>query len=67
MKEITNLQPVANDVKQLIEQSKRSVALAVNSEITLLYWRVGKRINEEILGNERAEYGKKVIALLAEQ
>lgn len=67
MKELTNLQPVATDVKQLIEQSKRSVALSVNSEITLLYWRVGKRINEEILGNERAEYGKKIVALLAEQ
>lgn len=29
--------------------------------MTMVYWYVGKRINEEVLQNERAEYGKQVI------
>jgi predicted nuclease of restriction endonuclease-like (RecB) superfamily len=59
--------PVAIDVKSLIEQSRQDVALAINAEITWLYWQVGKRINDEVLGNERAEYGKQVIQSLSIQ
>jgi predicted nuclease of restriction endonuclease-like (RecB) superfamily len=59
--------PIASDIKTLIEQSRRNVALTVNAEISLLYWKVGKRINDEILGNERAEYGKQIVATLSQQ
>ena len=55
------------EVTQLIEQSKQNVAVAVNAEITLLYWNVGKRINNEVLNNERAEYGKKIVQSLSAQ
>jgi predicted nuclease of restriction endonuclease-like (RecB) superfamily len=37
----------------------------VNAELTLLYWQVGKRISDEVLKGERAEYGKQVIANLS--
>ena len=40
------------DVKQLIEQSRLRVASVVNSEISMLYWFVGKRISEDVLKNE---------------
>jgi predicted nuclease of restriction endonuclease-like (RecB) superfamily len=65
--EIKNIKPIANEVIQLIEQSRQNVALAINAEITLLYWSVGKRINEEILVNERAEYGRQIIKELSYQ
>lgn len=65
--ERNNILPIASDIKTLIEQSRNNVALAVNAEITLLYWNVGKRINDEILGNERAEYGKQIVATLSRQ
>lgn len=61
------INPIAFDVKQMIETSRQHVAVAVNSEITLLYWKIGKRINEEVLGNERAEYGKQVVISLSRQ
>jgi predicted nuclease of restriction endonuclease-like (RecB) superfamily len=61
------LNPIALDIKQMIDTSRQNVAIAVNSEITLLYWKIGKRINEEVLGNERAEYGKQVVVMLAQQ
>ena len=64
-KNINNTQPIAADIKLLIEQSRHNVALAVNAEITLLYWHVGKRINDEVLKNNRAEYGKQIVVSLA--
>ena len=66
-REINNIQPIAADIKKLIEQSRQNAALAVNAEITLLYWHIGKRIKTEILGDERARYGKKLISGLSEQ
>jgi hypothetical protein len=32
-----------------------------------MYWRIGNRINSEILGNQRAEYGKQIVATLSRQ
>lgn len=50
------------DLAQIIEQGKSQLTKQVNSVLTLTYWHVGKKINEHILNNERAEYGKQVIA-----
>jgi hypothetical protein len=52
------------EIKQLIEQSRNNVAVTVNAEITALYWHIGNRINNEVLHNERAEYGKQILASL---
>jgi len=68
--EVPALPPAASllsDIRALIESSRQRVAVGVNAELSFLYWSVGKRINEEILGNERAEYGKQVLASLALQ
>lgn len=35
--------------------------------MTLLCWKIGKRINEEILQGERADYGKPIVATLSQQ
>jgi hypothetical protein len=54
-----------SDLAQIIEQGKKQVVAQVNSVLTLTYWHVGKKINEHILNNERAEYGKEVISPIA--
>ncbi len=59
--------PLVAEVKQLIQSAQQRAAVAVNAELTLLYWQVGKRIADEVLNGERAEYGKQVIASLAQQ
>jgi predicted nuclease of restriction endonuclease-like (RecB) superfamily len=64
---LPDLPLIASDIKQLIEQSRQNVAVAVNAEITLLYWNIGRRINEEILNFTRAEYGKQIIDTLSKQ
>jgi hypothetical protein len=48
---------IFSEIKSFIEQSKQLVAISVNSTLSLLYWQIGKRINEEILNSKRAEYG----------
>ncbi len=54
-----------DDLRRMIEETRQSVAATVNAALTLLYWRVGKRINDEILKGERAEYGKEILATLS--
>lgn len=55
------------DIRSLIETARSRVAAAVNSELVLLNWRIGHRIRQDILGKERAEYGKRIVGSLAEQ
>jgi len=55
------------DVADLIDGARRRAAASVNSELVKLYWSVGKRVREEVLGGERAEYGQQVVKRLAEQ
>lgn len=61
------LNELADEIKLLIESAKQRVAVKVNAELSLLYWHVGSRINDELLKGERAGYGKQVTADLAKQ
>ena len=56
-----------NELSQLIEQSKQQVAVQANSAVTILFWQVGNRINQEILQNKRAEYAKQIVSTLSTQ
>ncbi len=56
-----------NELSQLIEQSQRQVVSQANSTLTMLFWHIGKRINENILQNKRAEYGKQIVPTLSAQ
>jgi predicted nuclease of restriction endonuclease-like (RecB) superfamily len=58
---------LVSDIKTLIEQSKQQVSVAVNATITMLYWNIGKKINIEILKDQRAEYGKQIVNSLSTQ
>ncbi len=53
------------DVADLIERAHTRAAVAVNSELVMLYWSVGRRIREDVLGGERAVYGEQVVRRLA--
>lgn len=58
---------LVKELSLLIEESKQQVAKVANSSLTLLFWNIGKRINEEVLNNERAEYGKQIVVTVARQ
>lgn len=55
------------DICKIIDVTRVNVATYVNTEICLTNWRIGKRIKEDILYNQRAEYGKQIIKRLAER
>jgi hypothetical protein len=55
------------DLAQIIEEGKNQLTKQVNSTITLVYWQVGKRINTDILNNERAEYSQEIVSTLSSQ
>jgi len=54
-------------ISQLIQKSHAKAITQVNSTMTLLFWQVGKQINEFILENNRAEYGKQIVVTLSRQ
>lgn len=54
-----------SEIRQLIEESRREVALTVNSNLAILYWKTGNLIIQDVLKSERAVYGEKIIKELA--
>jgi len=56
-----------DDLVGIIEGRKENIYRQVNSGLVLTFWEVGKRVNDEILGNERAEYGKKIVSTVSTQ
>ena len=56
-----------SELAQMIEQSQQQAFIAVNSTLTQLFWRVGNRINQEILQHKRAEYGKQIVPTVSVQ
>jgi predicted nuclease of restriction endonuclease-like (RecB) superfamily len=59
--------PLLADIRQLIDSARQRVAVAVNAELTMLYWRVGQRIRTEVLKGERAAYGQQIVQTLSVQ
>ena len=55
------------DIQKMIEGTRTAVATTVKSGLTVLYWRIGKRINEEILKGQRADYGAEIVSTLSRQ
>ena len=58
---------ISDGVGQIIEQSKRTIAVYLNSEVSMTYWRIGKYIAGELdaIGDEK--YGSKIVATLSHQ
>lgn len=58
---------LVNDIRGLIGDARSGLATAVNSALTMLYWRIGRRIRADVLQGQRASYGDQVVAALAQQ
>jgi len=53
------------DVRELILGARSRVAQSINASMTMLYWRIGIRVQREILRGKRANYGEKIVAAVA--
>lgn len=58
-------QQLFNDISEMISAGKNRVAVEVNHAVVLLYWSIGKRINDEILKGDRANYGEQIISQIS--
>ena len=56
-----------DEISVLIEQSRRAIYAHASSSTVFLFWQIGRRINNEILENKRADYGKKIVSMLSTQ
>ncbi len=56
-----------SDICKLVEEAKTYVAKTSNIAITLLYWKIGERINIDLLEGQRAKYGNQIVSQLAAQ
>lgn len=56
---------LVTDISTFINEAKAHIAHEYNSTQALLCWLIGKRINEEVLKTERAEYGEGIVIELA--
>ena len=65
--EFMTTQSLIQDLHQIIEQARGQVAATANYAQTMMYWHIGERINREVIDNQRAEYGKQIVAQVARQ
>ena len=56
-----------DDLKTIVKKSKQEIAVGVNATMSMMYWQIGRRINNEVLDNKRAEYGKQILHSLSLQ
>lgn len=59
--------PIYDEILNLIKTSKNNLYTAVNTELVMLYWNIGKIIKEEIIKLDRAEYGKRIVDYVSKQ
>lgn len=58
---------LVNDLREIIAGTRRGVAQAVNASLVMLYWQVGQRIRGAILQDQRASYGREIVATVSRQ
>jgi len=54
-------------ISKIIEKRKNRAGMYANREVTIMYWEIGRYISSVLLGGERAEYGKRIVATLSQQ
>lgn len=55
------------DLRHLILTAREQVARTVDSTLVLLNWEIGQRIRQDILREQRAGYGERIVATLSQQ
>ena len=54
-----------SDLREMILTTRQTVAQGVNSALVLLYWKIGQRIQSDILKQKRGDYGKQIFYALS--
>lgn len=55
------------DIHRLVAEARSHVAATANATLTLLYWRIGRRVHADVLAGDRAAYGEQIVVSLSRQ
>lgn len=58
---------ITDGVGNIIEQSKRTIAVYLNSEVSMTYWKIGKYIAGELDAIGEDKYGSMIVATVSRQ
>ncbi len=54
-------------ISQMIAESKAAMAQSANTVMVLLYWGIGEIICLDVLNNDKAEYGRRIVEAVSEK
>lgn len=63
----SNYENILNDLISIVEKAKTELVAQANSSLTIMFWQIGRRIQTDILKNDRAEYGKEIVVSLSRE
>ena len=58
-------QDLLHKLSKLIEVSQDQITRQANSTLTILFWHIGNYLNNFVLQNKRAEYGKQIMSTVS--
>ncbi|MEZ4730785.1 MAG: DUF1016 N-terminal domain-containing protein [Caldilineaceae bacterium] len=64
--ELVHVPNFLQEIRKILQQARREMAVAVNYAMVVTYWQIGRRIvEEEQQGTDRADYGKHLLKELS--
>ncbi len=57
-----NFDGIYQEITDIIETRKTNAKIAVNNEQLSMCWEIGRCLTHDVMGSEKAEYGKQVVA-----
>ncbi len=54
-----------SDISSIIEKRKHSLVTTANSHLIFMFWEIGRYINQIVLEDDRANYGKKILSTVS--
>lgn len=67
MNDLINTDSLFTELSILIDKTHKQIINYANSSLVVLFWHVGQKINNDVLLNERAEYGQRIVSTLSTQ
>ena len=65
--ETKEINSIYNDIAVMIEKAKDKVVVSINTERNILNWNIGKYITQNILNNQKPQYGKSIMKEISEK
>lgn len=65
--ELKDINELYTDISNMICKTKNAVMKQMNNSVISLYWNIGKKLTDEVLQGQKAQYGKNIIGELSDR